>query len=165
MKITRSNRNLSCIFSARPVDWLNRNLESINFSTTGRPVNQCWNKANKHQKQLQICRTSDLYAHSTDLTKIRQNIELELEKKQFKGTIFLYNPLPSLCMVWYVPTSCPDLWVPSGPTGSISTWAMAPSKLSWRSPYPWTWSGNAPNVSFLLNVFPVTTKINTQQRR
>ena len=43
MKITRSNKNLSCIFSARPVDWLKRNLESMNLSTTGRPVNQCWN--------------------------------------------------------------------------------------------------------------------------
>ena len=32
------------------------------------------------------------------------------------------------------PTSCPDFCDPSGPTGSISTWAIAPSKLSWRSP-------------------------------
>ena len=70
-----------------------------------------------------------------------------------------FSRVPFSPCIWYdmFPTSCPDLWDPSGPTGSISTWAMAPSRLSWRSPYPWTWSGNAPNVSFLLNVFPVMT--------
>ena len=50
MKMTRSNKNLSCIFSALPVDWLNRNLESMNLRTTGRPVNQCWRET-KHKTQ------------------------------------------------------------------------------------------------------------------